>query len=257
MQVPQACSPNLSGEPSQPGVPPPKRDDNLLRRVDPRLKLLLAAGFGLELWYGGVAALACIGALVLLAQLVLVSHDRAHLRILMAGGVFVLFWTLAAWGLGLWEGAPPLPALQRSLLLGARLLLLLLLGLALAMSGSARQLGLGLSWLLRPLLGKRAWQLALALSLMVHFLPRSLETLLAVRRMDRLRAPRRGPWLRWGLMAQATLRILAQNAWKQTVALAARGLDAPEAWQADFPARPASWLVGGVLLLLGAGAAAL
>lgn len=221
----------------------------VLDETDPRLKLLLAVGLGLTLWYGGPWGLA-VGAFLLLTALVLLAkRGRLRLQILGMVAVFALSWTAIAWGMGVWEGRGGSAALQQAGLLGLRLLLLLLLGVFLALASSARQLGLGLSWFLRPLLGGKAWQVALAVSLMLQFLPRTLETLVQVRRMDRLRAPERGVWRRWALMAQTVLRVLSQSTWKQTVALAARGLDTPDAWQPAFAPQPWRWLLGLALLV--------
>lgn len=216
----------------------------VLTETDPRLKLTLAVGLGLTLWYGGPWGLALAGALLVAALGLLAGQDRLRLQALAVAALFALGWTVVAWGLGVWEGRAVMAALQQAGVLGLRLLLLLLLGLALALGSSARQLGLGLAWFLRPLLGRRAWQVALAVSLMLQFLPRTLETLVQVQRMDKLRAPERRLWQRWALMAQTVLRVLSQNTWKQTVALAARGLDTPEAWQPAFTPQPWRWLVG-------------
>lgn len=221
-----------------------------IQAADPRLKLLLTAGLGLLVWNGGLAGMICIGLLVLVVLAVLALGDRLRMQGLVAGGLFALFWTLVAWGLGLWEGRAPFAAFEQAALLGGRLLLLLFLGVALALGSSARQLGLGVCWLLRPFLGRRSWQVALGMSLMVQFLPRTLETLAQVRRMERLRAPERGLWQRWGLMAETVLRVLSQNVWKQTMALAARGLDAAQAWEPEFSQHPFVWLVGCAVLAL-------
>lgn len=225
--------------------------------VDPRLKLVLTVGVGCEIWYGGFPALLCFCAALGILHWRLGAFDRRRARTALAGTLFVFFWSLAAAGMALWQGAPLDSAVLRGVYLGGRLLALVLLGLALTASSSARELGLAASWFLRPVLGKKAWQSALALALMVHFLPQTLEALFTVRRMDAMRAPQRWFWVRWGLMAQSVLRVLAQNVLKQTTALAARGLDTPAAWEPEFAFRPAPWLAGTLLLACGAGVAAL
>ncbi len=237
----------MQESPASPAAPP--------QPLDPRLKLVLTLGFGLLLWYGGPWGQALIGSGLVLLHLRQGLRERGRLRLLRAGALFALFWTLAACLLGLWQGLDWLPALERGFWLGLRLFLLLLLGLALALGSSARELGLGLSWYLRPFLRERAWLPALALALMLHFLPLTLQTLFTVRRMDALRAPQRPLWLRWSLQAQTALRVLAQSAWQQTMALAARGLDSPEAWQPRFAPQPGAWMLGLLLLALGTGAA--
>lgn len=234
----------------------PVNEPNLLLQADPRLKLLMGASLGLMLWICGLAGLICIGLLLLPGFLLLARAGRLQLQMPAAVATFAGFWSLAAFGLQLWEGAALHTALGASLFLGARLALLLLLGLLLTLSSSARELGLGLSWLLRPVAGKRAWQLALAVALLLHFLPQTLETLAQVRRMLQMRGPKRPLWTRFGLMAQTVLRIMAQNAWKQTVALAGRGLDSPAAWRPVFEPQPLHWLTGCSLVLVCVGVCA-
>ncbi|RXF76972.1 cobalt transporter, partial [Desulfovibrio sp. DS-1] len=55
------------------------------------------------------------------------------------------------------------------------------------------------------------------------------------------------------LLPAAVLRILGQRTWTQTVAVAARGLDRPEAWRPDFPFRPVRWALALLLVGLGVG----
>jgi len=50
------------------------------------------------------------------------------------------------------------------------------------------------------------------------------------------------------LMLAALLLSLAVPAWTQTVAIAARGLDEPSAWDARLPWRPAQVAVAALLL---------
>lgn len=228
-----------------------KKLGRALRESDPRVKLLTSLVLGVCIWYSGTLGLVFFACMLAVLHLFFRAQDRLNWTLVLAGASFAFFWTLAACGMAYWEGAPLGAALQQGGVLGARLLLLLLLGLGVAMSSSTRQLGLAMAWGMRPLLRERAWQTALAMSLMVHYLPQTLNTLLAVKRMDRLRAPKRSVWVRLGLMAQTCLRVLAQNTWKQTVALAVRGQDAPEAWEADFTPQPLAWCMGGALTVLG------
>ncbi len=230
--------------------------DRVLHK-DPRVKILVTMGLGVLLWSAGWPGLACFGVGLLWLHWRLGLHDRARWRDAAMVAVFVGFWTLAATALSLWEGAAPTTALLQGAHLGLRLLLLLLLGLGLAAATPARDMGLALSWGLRPILGKRAWQAALALALMLHFLPQGLAVLRQVRAGLAARSPRCAPWVLPGVAAQAALRVLAQRAWSQTVGLAARGLDNDAAWRPEFETRPQEWWGGAALLGLGALAAAL
>ncbi|MGE4504107.1 MAG: cobalt transporter [Desulfovibrionaceae bacterium] len=227
-----------------------------VRRLDPRLKVLFAVLLGALAWSSGLPGLAAM--LVGLCWLLL--RLRAALpggRAVLRGYVwFLLFWALAKAGLDLWSGVGALAALAGAGMLTLRLTCLLGTGLALAVSTSPRQLGMALTWFLRPILRGRAWKAALALALMVHFLPITWETVARVRANVARRLPGARFWTRQAATARAVLRVLGQKTWNQTLAVACRGLGEAAAWEPEFPAgggRAAQWGLGGVLaLLLGA-----
>lgn len=249
---------------------------------DPRLHLLLAGCYGVLVWHLPPPGLAVVAAGLI--GLFAASPLRRRLRpgMLRGHAWFVLVWVVLRFALaclgpaaepvsaigneggagaggvfdGLrlaWPDGPLLAhAARESALLGVRLALLIGIGLALALAASPRALGLALVWLLRPVLGARAWQPALGVALMVHFLPMAQGTFTQISRAADLRGPlplRR----RAVLLPAAVLRILGQRTWTQTVAVAARGLDRPEAWQPDFPFRPARWAMALLLVGLGVG----
>lgn len=253
-----------------PGVPPGGPPD-------PRLHLLLAGCYGVLVWRLPLLGLAVVAAG--LAGLFAMPPLRHRLRpgMLRGHAWFVLVWVALRFALAClgpmgdtsavdggaggvfgvlrfaWPDGPLLAhAARESALLGLRLALLIGIGLALALAASPRALGLALVWLLRPVLGARAWQPALGVALMVHFLPMAQGTFAQVSRAGDLRGPlplRR----RAVLLPAAVLRILGQRTWTQTVAVAARGLDRPEAWRPDFPFRPARWAMALLLAGLGVG----
>lgn len=216
-----------------------------LSGVDPRIKLVVALSLGVMVWQASWPGL-LIYSLFLGAIVFTYRHywpgNRALLRTYVG---FVCFWSLAKFLLSLvgtqgWQDA----AIGASLVAG-RISCLLLLGAALTMTTSSRSLGMGLSSLLRPVLGKeRAWRTALAFALMVHFLPLTWRTVEQVRETIRRRCPRISVWQRIPLMVQAILRNLGRLTWDQSLAIAGRGLDQSEAWNIDFPMQYAQWGVG-------------
>jgi len=230
-----------------------------LALIDPRLKILLAGCFGVLAWHLSPTALGIVGICLWILCLRAEFFSRAHWPMLRSYGLFVLFWGLLKFGLdatALLHSPPPhAPLLQQAAadagLLAGRLGILIALGLILALSSSPRQLGLALSWFLRPLLGRNSWKTALSLALMIHFLPLAQRTLMQVREAMRLRRPKRSRWQCFLLVPQAVLRILAQKTWTQTVAVAARGLDNPEAWVPGFPPQPLVWAGGSLVAGLG------
>jgi biotin transport system permease protein len=225
--------------------------------ADARLKIVLAAGFGLVTWGAGPVGLGFFALGFGLAAFCLARVRPGSGPLLRGALAFVLVWAAVQFAFALWEGAEAGAAAARAGLLAGRLGVLVVIGLGLATSASTRELGLAFAWFLRPVLRSRAWQAALALALMVHFLPMTLDTLRQVRRSMQMRRVRMARWRRPALLAQAALRALSQRTWSQTVALAARGLDDAAAWQPSFRTRPMDWLAGAALLAAGLGVAAL
>lgn len=221
--------------------------DFLVRVLDPRLKLLLAAAMGLAVWQAGWTGLGLYAGILAWSLWVLRRRLPAQGAILWAYAGFVLVWTAIKLAAGLIEGAGT-GAVEPALWLGARLLVLLALGLALAASASAPVLGRAACWFLGPVLGRSAWKAALSVSLMIHFLPQVLATIASVR----LGLGNRCPGLAWrkGMVIAplAVMRLLSQKTWSRTLAVAGRGLDDPEAWKTGFAASWRQWL-GGVLVL--------
>jgi biotin transport system permease protein len=211
---------------------------------DARIKVLLAFFFGIVTWRTGWPGLALYAlALVYLAS-TLSGFLAANRRAARAFIAFAAIWTAVKFGLDIFSGVTWLNALRESALLGTRLMVVLLIGLVLAQSTSPQKLGMALSWLLRPVLGRRAWKTALALALMIHFLPLAWFASDGVGMGIKTRGPGITKRKRLILFPTALLSRLALKTWSQTLAVSARGLDRPEAWRPDFPAATLSWLMG-------------
>ena len=213
-----------------------------LHRTHPLVKLAVALCLGIFTWRAGPAGLALY--LAGLAAVGLASPGRGELRpvSLRAIATILFFWVLVKAGFEFWEGAAVSTALQQAGILGLRLAILILGGLCLTAVTSARQIGLAVDLLLRPAIGKKSWQGALGLALMIHFLPLTLRVLRQAGTGLRLRSPRRGPVVRMRLWAQTVLRVLNRATWQQTLAIAARGLDDPGKWRERIPVT--GWQIG-------------
>ena len=221
-----------------------------VRSADPRLKILLALTAGVLTWSAAWPYLTLLSFGLGLLLFLLRTFHHGYASLWRAYLLFVVVWTAIKWvgdGLG-----PPtlLQAAPEAALFGWRLGLLLCLGLALALATPPRQMGSALAWALRPVMGDRAWRSALALTLMVHFLPQTWLALADIRRTMRLRGARLPWWRRGPLTARTLLRVMSQKTWTQTLALAARRLDDPAAWRPVFAPTPATWLTGVTLLVL-------
>jgi biotin transport system permease protein len=221
---------------------------------DARIKILLALVFGVLTWRTGWPGLALYAAALAYLAATLSGFLDANRRAARAFIIFAAIWTAVKFGLDLWQGAGAPAAVQNSLLLGARLIVVLLIALVLAQSTSSRRLGLALSWLLRPVLGGHAWKAALSLALMIHFLPLVWFASDAVATGLKARGPGISRKRRMIVFPTALLARLANTTWSQTVAVAARGLDRPEAWRSDFNAPAVAWIAA--LIVAAAGLAA-
>jgi biotin transport system permease protein len=225
-----------------------------VRSLDPRLKLAAALLLGPCLWKVPVpAATGCAVFLLLLVRFLAAGQPGGGnmVRSLLS---FVFFWVAVKLVLDGLSGVPAEFMARDAGQLAVRLVALLMLGLSLALSTSARALGLAVAWALRPFLGRdRAWRIALALSLMVHFLPACLSTLSGVREVAARRFPEAGFLRRMRMVPQAVIRNLGQKTWNQTLAVACRGLDRAGAWDPDFAWSGRDWF-GSAFVLAAAGA---
>ena len=165
-------------------------------------------------------------------------------------------WRVIVFALDLAARAPPAVALGETALLVARLVAIVLLGAALAAVVTPRALGLALASMTRPVLRRSAWKLALSLLLVVHLIPRTFAAFQAARAALRVRRVELGRGRALVVVLEAGARNLAALTWDQSLAIAARRLDAPEAWSGGPPPRLRDWCAGGAVALL-AGAAAL
>ncbi len=205
----------------------------LLRTFDPRLKIALGLMLAVLVWVAGPAGVAAYA----LGLTALIATARLGSVFWQAFKSYLLF--LGVWtGLKILAGAiaaqPLEQVLAEAAFLALRLYTLLILGLILSTSSSPRSLGLAVSWYMRPL-GRWTWQPALALALMIHFLPLIWQTFAHVGQMIKLRCHGLPAYKRLLLLVQASLRALTQKTWDQTLAMASRGLDTPEAWQVRMP----------------------
>jgi biotin transport system permease protein len=226
-----------------------------LAGVDGRVVLLLALLFGVLVWRAGSAANALYAAFfaAVLASTGARAADAARLARWSAR--FALAWGGVKLAVDLLGGVAPLPALAEGALLVFRLAVLLLLGAAVSALLRPRALGLALASLTRPILGHRSGSISLALLLMVHFLPRALGAFEGARVALRVRRVTTSRLRGLALVLETGTRNLARLTWDQTLAVAARGLDAPEAWAERVPFRARDWLGGAVVAALAVAAA--
>lgn len=224
-----------------------------IAETDPRIKILAAMVFGLLALKASAAGLLAFGLLQAVVLLAVSLEEPMNRSMAKAYILFVVVWMAIKFGLDLWTGLGWRQAALVSGELGLRLAVLLLIGLSLALATSPRSLGLALASLLRPILRDRAWRAALSMALFVHFLPLVWHSIKAVQTSFAVRGLKLAWWRRVVLMTQSLLRYWSQKAWKQTLALATRGLDGPEAWDVRLGFNVWQWLTGLAVVCLGGG----
>ena len=203
--------------------------------LDPRLKMATAMVLGPGLWLFNPALVAFLAVALFVVVLPLTAIQPLGSKMIRSLFLFIVFWVALKSGFDALSGFPPQQIFIDGGVLAMRLASLLLLGLCLALSTSARSLGLAMAWFIRPVAGKeRAWKLALSLALMIHFLPLCLSTMVGTKEMVSRRCPDCSFRQRMTTIPQAVLRNLGQKTWNQTLAVAGRGLESPDAWVSDF-----------------------
>jgi biotin transport system permease protein len=219
----------------------------LLRDLDPRLKMALTVWLGVRIWQVGPVPAMCLSALAGGVLLLLRPGGRSPVS-LKGAALTVILWVTVKAGLDLlvpgtgnvWE---------QSLLLGLRLSFILCLGTLFFLTTTMRNVSLAVVRMSRPVLGDRAWQVGLALGLMVHFIPTALSVAGQVRHSLSLRLGRASLPVRASLLIRACLRTLGEKTWSQTLALAARGFDSPRAWEEEIPVNVREWVCVGLGIL--------
>ncbi|WP_052813033.1 hypothetical protein [Desulfonatronum thioautotrophicum] len=221
-----------------------------LLALDARPKLAFALITGLILWQLPLVVLLFPTVFAFLSCRALGAFTQTNRILWRMAAMFILTWSGLKVGLDIWGGADLSAGLAAGGELGIRLTALAGLGFTLTLSTSPRRLGLGLAWYLRPLLRSQAWKTAMALSLMIHFLPLGLAALGGLHRGLAMRWPD-CPWqTRLRLIPLSLLRVLSQTTWTQTLAVAARYLDHHEAWQPERNVRLREWIVAIVPALI-------
>ena len=213
----------------------------LLQDLDPRLKIVLTVWMGIRIWQMDPIPAAVM---TILAGVTLYTLHPAPGKApvsLKGAALTVGLWMAIKISLDLLLPEPG-NVWQEGILLGVRLSFVLCLGSLFFLTTSMRQVSLAVVQMTRPILKDRAWKTGLALGLMVHFIPTALATARQVRQAVSLRCDGIPLPVRASLLIRGCLRSLGEKTWSQTLALAARGFDTPDAWVEAIPFRFREWL---------------
>ena len=219
---------------------PRVRQKTIFSRLDARLLLIVALASGALIWRLPWQWLMPFAAFWTALTLVSGALRKIRPSILRGYALFFIFWTglkliLDIIGL-IWQSSPLVPQtcgpiLAQAGILGARLIAMGAVGVFIVGVADARKLSLAFAWLLKPILRQNAWKAALAMTLMLRFIPLTQRILRNSRTAVRLRCESLSVRRRLGLLVGASLSLLAKQTWTQTIAVACRGLDRPEAWE--------------------------
>lgn len=208
--------------------------------LDGRLLLIIALISGILIWQLPNLWITPFCAFWVILALISRSHRKVRPSILRGYALFFLFWVglkiiLDTIGL-LWQKSPLIPETYAPVLihagvLGLRLITMGAVGIFIVGVTSARKLSIAFAWLLKPIMRKNAWKAALAMTLMLRFIPLTQRILRNSRTAVQLRCQSMSIWRRLSLLMGVSLSLLAKQTWVQTIAVASRGLDCPEAWE--------------------------
>jgi hypothetical protein len=217
----------------------------LLASLDLRLLMVLVSALGLCSWLLPWPWLIAFGPSSLIAAWAAWRLRAVPRGAIKAYAAFLVLWTAAkllsslleapgAWGL----------AAYSALELGSRLAVMAALALAVPLAATAVEIGRAAGYLLGPLDGLMrlfrqkgdedhpglSWRAALAVCLMMSFLPRAVKAAGDLRQTLLLRAPSMSSARRLRLLAETLVRIMGSQAWDAALAITARDLYRPEPW---------------------------
>ena len=208
------------------------KSQTILTRLDPRLLVLFCSLGGLCAW---LAPWPWTAPLLLPALYLALDAWRS-----LPGGrgmavaqiAFILFWGLGFLGFRAWEAGEIAPeAVEQTLIFCARLGTMIGLALAIPLALTPLDLGRVLAWGLRKLgAPETAWRAALALAVMLSFLPKGLRAFSSLHRSLRLRVPNLPRRRAFFILALASLRHLGVQTWEISLAIAGRDLYRPGPW---------------------------
>ena len=230
------AGPTRTQRPDLPRVEPKGFFGNL----DGRLLLIVALVSGVLIWRLPDLWITPFTAFWVILAFVSGARKKTRPSILRGYALFFLFWVglkiiLDTIGL-LWQKSPLLPETYAPVLIGAgvlglRLIAMGAVGVFVVGVAGSRKLSIAFAWMLKPFMRKNAWKAALAMTLMLRFIPLTRRILRYSKTAVRLRCESMGVWERMGMVIGVALSLLAKQTWTQTIAVASRGLDCPEAWE--------------------------
>lgn len=211
---------------------------------DPRPLLLLTIVCGITIWWLSPFYL-CIIFFCLLNYLYnLLFNQSIHKKPILHAIFFVCSWCIIKFIIdSLTVPINYYELLTNTAILGLRLFVLILLGLCLISKTTPRHIALAAGWYLRPFFKQHAWEVTLALSLMLHTIPRLLHTVSQIQTTTKHRLSLLSRLQHIQIIMSTTTRILIMSISKQSTVIIAKHLDSPEPWELKHPPKTYSMFI--------------
>ena len=202
---------------------------SLIRPLDTRALLPLLLLSGVLIWKMSLYALLLMG-VVLFFLFLRSASPRGTSRFFRTGIPLIIYWTVfSALSMEL-TGSSHAETLQASVMLAARLLVILLLGAWTLHRARPQELSRAVVWFLRGILGKKAWEVGLALTIMIRSLPGILHKITRSREAAVFRLRQASALRKMALITAHCIRALPSAAEGVALAISVRRLDTPTSW---------------------------
>ena len=202
---------------------------SLIRPMDTRALFPLLPLSGVLIWKMSLQALLIMG-LVLFFLFLRSARPQDTSRFFRTGIPLIIYWTaFSALSMEL-TGSSHEETLQASLMLTARLLVILLLGSWTLRRTRPQDLSRAVVWFLKGLMGKRAWEVGLALTIMIRSLPSILHRITRSREAAVFRLRQVSALRRMAVVTAHCMRELPSASEGVALAITVRRLDSPCPW---------------------------
>lgn len=185
---------------------------------------------GASAWYLPGTVAGGLAIICMLTALSLGVCKRPYRKLIWIYFGFILLWSAGRFGFALYNGQDIATGALLSLDLAIRFMILAGAGTSLLLiltpCGIAKEAGLSIKWLMP----KSFWKLSLALLIMLSYFEVALTAWKGLSQTIALRTGSLPLHQKMRLVGIALLRILSQQTWDRTLAVASRKLDSPEAW---------------------------
>ena len=201
----------------------------LTHPLDTRALLPVILLTGVLIWKMSLYALLALGT-ALFFLFLRVARTGDVLRLFRGGISLVIYWTALSALSMLLTGSSKNETLQAFLILTTRLIVILLLGSWILRRSRPQELSRGVVWFLKRIIGKKSWEIGLALTVMIRSLPDILHMIARSREAAAFRLQQSSSLRRMTIVAIHCLNRLPSTSEDVALAVTVRRLDNPSSW---------------------------